>query len=225
MNQRFTRKKFLSLPDGRIIELIWGAEDDEDDDDEDKDGDKDGDKNGADGGTDKDKSSSKEEVVPKSELEALHERMRAADRRASAAELKLREIDDKDKSELDKATRDLGEVTTERDKLKTDLDSVRLQLAFVSDNKFQWNNPKAALKLADLSEVKIGEDGSVTGLDKALQALAKSDPYLLKGKAEDDDEDEDPPSGSGSTKRRKDDKAKVDKEALARQYPALRGRL
>lgn len=42
-------------------------------------------------------------------------------------------------------------------------------------------DPEVAYQLADLSEVEIDEeDGSVSGADKAVKALAKEKPYLLR---------------------------------------------
>lgn len=38
----------------------------------------------------------------------------------------------------------------------------------------------AALKLADLSAVKVDEDGNVSGVKEALEALIKSSPYLIE---------------------------------------------
>lgn len=44
-------------------------------------------------------------------------------------------------------------------------------------------NPDSAFKLADLAEVAVDDDGNVTGVDEAVKALQKSDPYLF-GKAQ-----------------------------------------
>lgn len=39
-----------------------------------------------------------------------------------------------------------------------------------------------AMKLADLSAVEIGEDGSVTGMDELVKALVEENPFLIKEK-------------------------------------------
>jgi len=39
-------------------------------------------------------------------------------------------------------------------------------------------DPDAAAKLADLSGVKVGDDGTVTGVREALEALLQAKPYL-----------------------------------------------
>ena len=49
----------------------------------------------------------------------------------------------------------------------------------------------AAFALMDKSGVKVGEDGSVTGVKEALEALTAAKPYLVKAAP--------PPSGTGST--------------------------
>jgi hypothetical protein len=156
------------------------------------------------------------------ELERVKSRMQAADKRASDAETKVKEYEDKDKDELTKTTERVTELETENKALETAVNSLRIENEFLASNKYTWHNPKRALSLADLSEVTITEDGKVEGLDKALDALAKSDAYLLKK----EDGEEEPPegsSGSGAGSGRKGDKGKVaDKEALQKKYPALR---
>ena len=43
-------------------------------------------------------------------------------------------------------------------------------------------SPEDAYRLADLAEVVVDDDGSVSGVKKALEKLAKDKPYLLDGK-------------------------------------------
>lgn len=43
-----------------------------------------------------------------------------------------------------------------------------------------FHNLEDAYHLADLSELEIDEDGSVSGVEKALKALAKERPYLIQ---------------------------------------------
>lgn len=178
-----------------------------------KDGDKDGDagaKPDADG------------KVSTEDYEALKRRMQAADKRASEAEAKAKEYEDKDKDELTKATERAETLEKENEALQQATKDLRIENEFLASNKYTWHNPKRALQVADLSEVTITEDGKVEGLDKALDALAKSDEYLLKKSDGTDGEGPDGKSGSGAGSGRKDDKKTVDKEALAKKYPALR---
>lgn len=133
------------------------------------------------------------ETVSKADHEKALERMRAADRRASETEAKLKQLLEKDLPEQEKLKGRLAELEAEREKDREALKDARLELAFFKDGgKFKWKNPATALKLADLSNVEIDADGTVRNLTSALEALAKSDPYLL----DTDSKEEDGPKGS-----------------------------
>ena len=132
----------------------------------------------------------------------------------------LKAFTDKDKSEIEKATSTAKEL---EDKVKTyeqKIHDLALQNAFLADKSFKWRNPKAALKLADLSKVEIDDDGEVTGLSDALKALAKSDPYLLEASGDEENEPGAPPVG-GAPKTRAP-KGTPEREKLLAKYPALR---
>lgn len=168
------------------------------------------------------------------EYAALEARMKAADRATAAANAKVTAAERKD---MDAKTR----AETERDEAKklveANIATVRkqaIQIEFLGSNKYTWNNPKAALRLLDLDEVEIDDDGKVTGLDKAIEALAKSDPYLLKTADAGDGENKNgqgkaPAGKSGATTKNKttnDSKSEAEKRAdLERKFPSLRGRI
>lgn len=163
------------------------------------------------------------------DAEKALERMRAADRAKSAAEQalaqatqKLREYEDKDKTELEKAQRDAAEKQAALEQTQLQLKQAQVHNAFLLNNTYQWHNAERALSLLDLSDVTIADDGKVTGLDKAIEALAKSDPYLLKPK--DDTSGSDlPPSGSNVGAGAPGSKGgKPDRDKLLDKYPALR---
>jgi hypothetical protein len=182
-----------------------------------------GDGQGGDGGDGGDKKIDPNDLkAVQEELERVQNRMRAADKRASDAEAKVKEFEDKDKDELQKATDRVQELETENTGLSEAVKQLRIENEFLASNKYTWHNPKRALSLADLSEVTITEDGKVEGLDKALDALAKSDQYLLKSEKDGDEEPPEGSSGSGNGSGRKGGKGAVDKEALQKKYPALR---
>jgi hypothetical protein len=163
------------------------------------------------------------------DVEKALERMRAADRAKSAAEQalaqtqqKLREYEDKDKTELEKAQRDAAEKQAALEQTQLQLKQAQVHNAFLLNNTYQWHNSERALSLLDLSDVTIADDGKVTGLDKAIEALAKSDPYLLMPK-DDTSGSSLPPSGSnvgGGAPGSKGGKA--DRDKLLEKYPALR---
>lgn len=154
----------------------------------------------------------------------------AARRRIENKELKaqldsamqqLKAIEDKDKSEVEKATARVAEFEAKVAEMEAALQKERIQNAFLSSNKYTWHNPERALALVDLSEVSIDDDGSVSGLDKALEKLAKSDPYLIKSTDDSAPTGGSPsgtPAGSGSKK----DKGAADRDKLLAKYPALR---
>jgi hypothetical protein len=118
------------------------------------------------------------------EANALRERMKAADQRAAKFEAELKQLRDKDLPEAEKQTRELQEAQEKVTALSETNKALALKVAFLSDNTFTWHNPERAMKLVDLSKVEIGEDGTVSGLKDALNALAKSDEYLLKTEKE-----------------------------------------
>lgn len=142
-----------------------------------------------------------EETVSKADLIKQQERTRAADERAAKVEAELKKLRDKDLPEHEKLARDYEEATKQVEALRTTNAQLALDNAFLSDNTYEWQNPKRALQLIDRSQVSIEDDGSVSGLKDALKALATSDPYLLKPKTE--KEPEKPgstaPSNNGNT--------------------------
>jgi hypothetical protein len=150
------------------------------------------------------------------EAAAHRVRAKAAEQALEAANLKLREYDDKDKSELEKAQRDAQEALERAVKAEEALTKQKLDNAFLESNTVKWKNAKTAMKLIDLSEVKINDDGEVDGMDKAIKALAKSDPYLLDGEAPGGGK---PPSGgSGGKPPSGGGMATADAEALKKKY-------
>lgn len=129
------------------------------------------------------------------------------------------------KAEVDKTTKANEKLVAENTRL-------RLENAFLTENGFDWVDPKAALRLADLDSVEIDEKtGKVVGLNSALTKLAKDSPYLLKPKADDDGKDKDDKDGKpaprrtgqqprGGTQKEADQAAREAK--LRAKYPALR---
>jgi hypothetical protein len=141
--------------DGRPIYPIMGGSGEDDDDDEDD--------------------STSGATVPIGRYLKMRERMRAADRRASTAEARVKE--------LEPAATELEGLKKQVAKQTETIKSLRLDNAFLTSD-IEWVDPDAALRLADLSEVEITEDGKVKGLEDALKALAEKKPYLVKKKDE-----------------------------------------
>lgn len=102
--------------------------------------------------------------------------------------------------------------------LQTKNQNARLEIAFLADNTYEWVNPGQALKLADLSDVEIDDDGKVHGLVSALEALATSSPHLLKPKATRKKVEPKPgPSGQRPAKK-STSKEKAEQDRVAAKY-------
>lgn len=163
------------------------------------------------------------DLVTKAEYEALRERMRAADQNRSKAEAALQQLKDKDLPEHEKLKRDFEVAAARLAEAEKALRETRIENAFHRNDKYQWNNPGAAIKLLDYSKVEIGDDGVVTGLDNAIEALAKSDPYLIKPKVEAKEPEEKiggtMPGNNGGAK------APANSSQMVSRIPALRTRM
>lgn len=118
------------------------------------------------------------------EMDAMRARMVAADQNRSKAESALQQLRDKDLPEMEKLKRDLEMNATRANEAEQALREARKENAFFANTKYDWQNPKAALQLLDKTKLDFDADGTVTGMDDAIEALAKSDPYLLKPKTE-----------------------------------------
>lgn len=210
--------------------------DDSDDDDDDTDGDDEdkGDK----------KPDAKSRRIQELAAESKKHRLKARDYRKerddALAELEkfkqgkvkpaVKSKDTGSESEDDEGDDASAELKAQNAKLQEQLVAQQLRSSFTelttgSKPLAQFKNPKAAFKLLDLDDVEI-VDGEVEGLEDAIKALVKSDPYLLVSKDE-DDEDEDEvterrrrrTTGQPTGGRKK---ANPDREKLVSKYPALR---
>lgn len=160
-------------------------------------------------------------TVTQAEFDQLRNQLRAADQKRAEAQQALKDLVEKDLPAQEKLKRDFDEAAALRDQYKVALDQTRIENAFLKHNKFKWQNPDTALKLADLSKVEIAEDGTVTNLVPALEALAKSDPYLL---AAETGEQETPRGSTGAPAGGRASDTKPDAKAMANRIPALRSR-
>lgn len=222
----------MDVIDGDEDKGAPGSGDDGDDDEDDSsDDDADDDKSGGDDGDDdkdsKDKGS-EDDKVDRAEYERVKRHRAAADRRNAELTAENQRLT-REVTSL-KAEGKKGEGPSEREtQLERDVQSrdttiqeLRIHNAFLAANTFQWHDPQDALRLADLRDVEIEEDGTVVGLKEALQKLAKEKPHLIKSAAKNEPKNK---SGSPTNGNRKGgDKKKVDREALSRTYPVLAGR-
>jgi hypothetical protein len=125
---------------------------------------------------------SEEKPISAEEFEALKRRMQAADRRATAAEEKVREFQDKDKTELQRVTDRVSELEESLGAKDELIKTLQLQNGFLAANKYTWHDPELALKQVDMDSVEFDADGkpSKESLAKALKSVADKHPYLVK---------------------------------------------
>lgn len=215
---------------GQPFWTIRGAEGEEDDknqnETESDSGSADGDNDGDEGAEGSGESSPHGATVSLAEYEALKNRMQAADKNRSAAEKKVKEYEDKDRSDLEKAQRDLKEKSELADKLEKQLAKQTIHNKFLASNKHTWHDPETALALLDMTEVQIEEDGKVTGLEDAIENLAKSKPFLIKDEGGKQDKDEKKnkggrPSGSQPPSNGSNQNRDTDRDKLLKKYPQL----
>ena len=130
----------------------------------------------------------------------------------------------------DKAIKEENEtLKTQVGTLTSTNQRLMLEIALRDDKHYDWVNPDAVLKLADLSEVDFdAKTLKPRGLKAALDKLAKESPFLLKPKAPADDDGKGkpaprgtgrPPAPKGNTQ---DAAAVAEAQVLKAKYPALR---
>ena len=226
-------------------------EDDEDDDDTDEDEDddaEDGDDEDEDDGDDgdededdKDKAKGKKKADPKDvriqevSAEAKKYRLKSSARGKRIAELerenaalkaaggkKTKKDDDSDK-ETDTDDAATAEAARKLEEANRDKEDLLIRLEFMANNKHSWKNPKAALKLLDLSDVEIDEDGEIEGLEEAIDQLAKDEPYLLDTTKQDKADSKTRRRGAtGQATGGKRKAVNANRTKLENKYPALR---
>lgn len=182
----------------------------------------------------KEKKPAGEQTVSLARFKKLEKHLSAADSKREAAEKELQQIRDKDLPAVEKAERDRAEAVTKAEKLESKYAKLARQHAFLLETQQQkvtWKNPKSALKLAELDELEINEDGSVEGISDAVAALLKDHDYLVDKPKKDDDEDEEdtttarkPKSGSpvGGKQKKTVPPGHMSDEELRNTFPALR---
>lgn len=189
--------KPLFMWHGGAVWPVLGGADGDDDDSADADSDSDDTDTGDDTGDGDGKDGSKDQVS-REDFDKLRKQLQASDKNKAALEKRMKELDDKDKSELVKATERVTELEDTITKQSKELGDLRLQNAFLSaDTGVTWHDPGDALALAErkgyLSEV-VGEDGKVDSdkLKTKLKEMAKASPHLVKSGGSSD-------SGSGGS--------------------------
>lgn len=227
MSQRLIRKNFLGVVKGHPVYRVTGAQPPEgeegDKGSEGDTGNDSGENGGGEGQGEETGKPAEGETVSKEEYERLKARMSAADKSTAEALKKVKEYEDKDKSETERLTGQVEELSKTNETLVEENKRLRFDNAFALQSKHSWQDPEIVLGLVRSHElVTVEEDGTVKGLDKALDAIAKSKPFLLKDGSEGSgDSGSGGPSGSNTGSGKKNDPAKMDADALRKKYPAL----
>lgn len=168
-------------------------------------------------------------TVSRADFEALQRQLSAADQNRVRAEQEAKTLRDASLSEDEKRKQDLEQAKADLQKRDEDIKLLRLQNAFITDNTYDWHDPKAALKLADLSAVTVDDAGTVKGLKEALKAVAEANPWMVKPKSA----EETPAAESGATGGSTGitgqgssgaNSRATDKATLEKRFPQLRGR-
>lgn len=153
-----------------------------------------------------------------------------AERQRDELQARVDEIERKDKSDLENAQADLKKA---QDTITAKDETIRrltVQNAFYAHADVTWHDPADALRLVDLSDVKIDEKtGEVTNPDvlkSAIKKLAEEKAYLVKT---DDTKSggsskggsKPPATGKPPADKTQDERA-AQRAELANKYPALR---
>lgn len=190
----------IAVINGKPVYPICGAEGEEGADDKGND-DEGKDKKGADSDLDRDDEDSGSDDQPPSnpkeykawlknqELSRENARRRAKNKeladKLAEQQKQLDELNAKDMSELQKAQAVAARAEKTIEELTAKNQKMQIELAFLKlpREKYDWEDASAALTLlmaGHQEDLKLEEDGSVSGLDQAVKDLAKQHKFLLK---------------------------------------------
>jgi hypothetical protein len=142
-----------------------------------------------------------EKAIPQSQVDALMARTRQEARERALRELGVSDmaeakarldaakaLEDANKTEAQRLNDNLAALEKERAewadreaRLQAEKASVLLRTAVIGKAAaLGFADPEDAYRMLDLSNLNVGDDGGVAGLDQALKALGDSKPYLLR---------------------------------------------
>lgn len=164
--------------------------------------------------------------------------LREKEKQYADLEARLRDIENKGRKPEEVAGEELTAQRVKAEQLAARNRDLTLQNAFLASNVVDWVDPEDALRLVDLEDVEIDDDGTVDrkALRAALRDLARRKPHLVKTKAKpsgkaDDEGDEDDDADQGSRRsaapmngKRKGSRETTDRATLAKKFPALQRR-
>ena len=144
------------------------------------------DDSGSESGASEKEADSKESQDSDDAAAKYKKRMQAADRRAAAAEKRLKEIEDAGKTDSEKLQGERDEAIKWRATNEPVLAQLRLENAFLKTNELSWQNAGVAMSVArdggyldDAIDEDTGEIDA-KALKVALSKLAKDHEYLVR---------------------------------------------
>ena len=123
------------------------------------------------------------DALKKANSESAERRKRLEALEADEAKRKKAEEDAKtaELSELQKAQKERDEAKAENARLATEQQKERVNTAIEKAARgLKFRDEADAVTMIDRSKVKIGDDGTVTGIKESLEELVKAKPYLVE---------------------------------------------
>ena len=122
------------------------------------------------------------------ELASLRAALKAANAESMTRRKKLDELEAAEEerkaaqlSEVEKARKAQADAEAKALATEERLRTAAIRNAVVlAASKANFYDPEDAFRLADLAEVQVADDGTVTGVDNALKTLTKAKPHLVK---------------------------------------------
>ena len=122
------------------------------------------------------------------ELASLRAALKAANAESMTRRKKLDELEAAEEerkaaqlSEVEKARKAQADAEAKALATEERLRTAAIRNAVVlAASKANFYDPEDAFRLADLAEVQVADDGTVTGVDNALKALTKAKPHLVR---------------------------------------------
>lgn len=142
----------------------------------------------------------------------------------TAAQQKVKELERAKLDENERTKAENKDLQDALEKAQKALEERAIENAFLVNNKVTWQNPATALRLLAREGLKVKDDGTVDGIEAAITALSKSDPYLVKSESGKGGSG----GGTGSTGSQpgtgggSKDNAAADRSKLEKKYPAIR---
>lgn len=124
----------------------------------------------------------------RAELERTRGALKAANSESAGRRKRLKELETAEEerkraqmTELEQAKAREAELTAAHDQLAIELSEAKIRHAVeITAAKLNFQDPEDAFLMIDLDAIEIDDVGKITGVDKALKALAKAKPYLIR---------------------------------------------